>query len=177
MISTLNGWSCSTKKRAPPSGDSSLQLERMVGGDALAHPLLDRGQVVGRQRPGQLEVVVEAVIDDRPDPELRAGEQVEHRLGQDVRGGVAHRPELAGGAMIHELVGRAALGHLEGDRVLDLDRCVGRGSPAPGAVALLLAHVRRLLRITKPRVLRQDERLSPAVPPAFTTVVVHSWPR
>ena len=108
------------------------QLERVVGGDALAHPRLDRGQVVGRQRAGQLEVVVEAVIDDRPDPELRAGEQVEHRLGQDVRGGMAHRPELAGGAVIHELVGRPALGHLEGDRVLDLDRRrSARPAPSP----------------------------------------------
>jgi hypothetical protein len=51
---------------------------------------------------------------------------------------VAHRSELAGGAVIHELVGRPALGHLEGDRVLDLDRGLARG-----AVALLLAHVRR----------------------------------
>ena len=81
---------------------------------------------------------------------------------------------------------------LEGDRVLDFDRGRGglaglggfrglgglaRGPLARGAVALLFAHVGRLLRITKPRVLRQDERLSPAVPPAFTTEVVHSWPR
>ncbi len=148
------------------------QLERVVGGDALAHPRLDRREVVGGQRPGQLEVVVEAVVDDRPDPELRAGEQVQHRLGQDVRGGVAHRPELAGGAVVHELVGRAALGCLEPDRVVDLDPGLGTR-----AGVLFLAHVHRLLRITKPRVLRQDERLAPAVPPAFTTVVVHSWSR
>jgi hypothetical protein len=144
----------------------------VVRGDALAHPRLDRGQVVRRERAGQLEVVVEAVVDHRPDPELRPREQVEHRLGQDMRGGMAHRAELARSAVIHELIGRPALRHLQGDRVLDLDRRVARG-----AVALLLAHLRRLLRITKPRALRQDERLSPAVPPAFTTVVVHSWPR
>ena len=73
---------------------SLAELERVVGGDALAHPRLDRREVVGRQRARQQEVVVEAVGDGRPDAELRAREQVQDRLGHDVGGAVAHRPEL-----------------------------------------------------------------------------------
>ena len=47
---------------------------------------------------GQIEVVVEAVLDRRTDGELGAGEQVEHGLGQDVRGRVAERvPTSVGG--------------------------------------------------------------------------------
>ena len=90
----------------------------MVGGDALAHPRLDRSQVVGRERARQQQVVVEAVGDGRADPELGAREQVHDRLGQDVRRRVAHRVELAAGAVVQQLVGRAALGRLEADLVL-----------------------------------------------------------
>ena len=81
------------------------QLERMVRGDALAHPRLDRGQVVGRERARQEQVVVEAVVDDRTDPQLRAREHVHDRFGEDVRSRVAHRTELAARAMIHQLGG------------------------------------------------------------------------
>ena len=130
MISTLNGWSCSTTNARASAGDSSLSSNGWSAAMLSRIRASIGGQVVGRQRAGQLEVVVEAVVDDRPDAELRAGEQVEHRLGQDVRGRVAHRPELAGGAVIHELVGRPALGRLEGDRVLDLDRDRRGASPA-----------------------------------------------
>ena len=95
------------------------ELERVVGRDRFAHPRLDGRQVVRGQRPGQQEVVVEAVGDDRADAQLRAGKQVQDGLGQDVRRRVAHRPELvAGRAVVHELVGRAALGRV-GERLLD----------------------------------------------------------
>ena len=129
----------------------------MVGGDALAHPRLDGREVVGRQRPRQLEVVVEAVVDDRTDAELRAREQVQHGLGHDVGGGVAHRVELAGGAGVQQLVGRPALGRVE-------QRLVRR---LAARQLFGLAHGVRLLRIAKPLVHRQDERFTPAVPPAF----------
>ena len=142
----------------------------MVRGDALAHPRLDRGQVVRRQRARQEQVVVEAVVDDRPDPELRAREQVHHRLGQDVGGRVAHRAELAARAVIHQLGGRPALGRVEPDLVA-LDPGLGSAPrPVPGSSI-------DLLRITKPLVHRQDERLPPAVPPAFAPCVAHSWSR
>jgi len=52
--------------------------ERVVGGDALAHARLDRLQVGRGQRPGQVEVVIEAVLDRRADAQPGAREQVEH---------------------------------------------------------------------------------------------------
>ncbi len=80
------------------------------------------GRSSGVSGRGEQEVVVEAVGDDRADPELRAGEQVHHGLGQDVRRAVAHRAELAGGAVVHELAGAPAFGRL--GHLLDFDRCV-----------------------------------------------------
>ena len=71
--------------------DEGLRL-----GDDLAHAGLDALEVVDLERRrhpvgarGQLEVVVEAVLDRRPDAERGAREQVEHGLGQDVGRGVA----------------------------------------------------------------------------------------
>ncbi len=106
--------------------------ERVVGLDRLRHALLDRREVLGRERPWQVEVVVEAVLDRRPDAELRAREQVEHRLGHHVRRGMAHRVELAVRAGIEQLVGRPAFGRDE--LLLDLlglrDRHVLLGHPS-----------------------------------------------
>ncbi len=109
------------------------ELERVVGRDRFAHPLLDLRQVVRRQRSRQQEVVVEPVLDHRPDAELGAREEVEHRLGQHVRRAVAHRTELAGGAVIHELGRAATLGCVQLDRSLvDLVLLVVCHAPLPG---------------------------------------------
>ena len=68
-----------------------LAHERLVGGDVLAHPLLDRGKSASEtvMPGGELEVVVEALLDRRPDRDLHAREELEHRGGQDVRRVVA----------------------------------------------------------------------------------------
>ena len=87
--------------------------ERVVRGDAGRHPRLDRREIVRGQGAREQEVVVEAVADRRSDPELRAREQLHHRLGHDVRGRVAHRPQLVLGAGIEQLIGGPALGRLE----------------------------------------------------------------
>ena len=50
----------------------------------LPHPLLDALQIVGMERLRDVEVVVEPVVDRRPDAELRLGEQILHGLGQNV---------------------------------------------------------------------------------------------
>ena len=97
------------------------------------------GRSSGRQRPRQQEVVVEPVVDDRADAELRAREQVQDGLGQDVGGAVAHRPELAGRAVVHELVGVAPLG-----RVGSASSRSSTSSPSPGG--LCLSRSCRLLR-------------------------------
>jgi hypothetical protein len=62
--------------------------ERLVGRHDLGHARFDRLQVLGPERPWQLEVVVEAVLHRRSDAERGVREQVEHRLGQHVGGGV-----------------------------------------------------------------------------------------
>ena len=125
--------------------------ERMVGGHARRHPRLDRGEVVGRQRPREVEVVVEAVDDRRPDAQLRAREQVQDRLGHDVRRRMAHRVEIAVRPGVEQLVGRPALGRLEPDLEPDLVRRL---------VALLVRHAPSW-RIETPLIHRQDERQLP----------------
>ncbi len=59
-------------------------LEGLILGDYLRHPGLDLFQVLGGEGLGDLEVVVEAVLDRRADGEGGAGEQVEHRLRHHV---------------------------------------------------------------------------------------------
>ena len=61
--------------------------------DDLLHALLDLGEVVGLERLGDVEVVVEAVLDRRADAELGLREDVLHRLGEHVRGRVAQHVE------------------------------------------------------------------------------------
>ena len=76
---------------APAGGRPAhdLALERLVGGDDLRHPRLDPLEVLGRERLVAGEVVVEAVLDRRPDRDLGAGVQVLDRLGHDVGAVVA----------------------------------------------------------------------------------------
>ena len=69
--------------------------ERLVLGDDLAHAGVELLEVVGLERAavGQLEVVVEAVLDGRADGERGPREQVEHGLGQHVGRRVAQREQ------------------------------------------------------------------------------------
>ena len=66
-------------------------LEGLVGLDVGAHRRLDLLQVgVGDlDLVGEVEVVVEAVLDRRPDRHLGAGIELLHRLGHHVGGVVA----------------------------------------------------------------------------------------
>ena len=77
-------------------------------------------------------------------------------------------PSSSCGAVVHELVGRSALGRVE-----DLS------STSIASIARsVVAHV-RLLRITKPLVPRRTRGSAPAVPPAFTAPMapMRSWSR
>ena len=58
-----------------------------------AHLRLDGGQVLLRDRPGDVHVVVEAVLDARPDPKMRSRIEVLDGLGHQVRAGVAEDGE------------------------------------------------------------------------------------
>ena len=84
MISRLNGWS--SKRSSPSAIDVLVADERLVLGHDLPHGGLDPLEVlvaeVGTAR--QLEVVVEAVLDHRPDGVVGPGPQPEHGLGQDM---------------------------------------------------------------------------------------------
>ena len=100
--------------------------ERLVGGDDLAHPSFDRRQIVLVERPpaGQVEVVVEAVLDRRPDRELGAGEQLRHGLRHHVGRGVAQH--VAPGVRV---VGDDRHSISVGERPLEVD-LLGRASVA-----------------------------------------------
>jgi hypothetical protein len=63
----------------------------------LLHLLLDGLEILGRERPLDVEVVVEAVLDRRADAQLGLGEQLLHGLRHDVRGGVAQDVQAVGG--------------------------------------------------------------------------------
>ena len=70
--------------------------QRLVGGDDAPHLLLDRRQVLLGERAvlgGRREIVIEAVVGRRAEGDLRAREQLLHRLGEDVREVVADELE------------------------------------------------------------------------------------
>ena len=60
------------------------------------HALLEVGEIVRGEGGLDAEVVVEAVLDGRPDAELRVREGVLHGLRQHVRGGVPQHREALG---------------------------------------------------------------------------------
>ncbi len=65
-------------------------------GDLAAHLLLEALEVGVGDRLGELEVVVEAVGDRRPDRDFRSREQSARGLGEEVRGRVAQHVERVG---------------------------------------------------------------------------------
>jgi hypothetical protein len=58
--------------------------------------ILDARQVVLGDRLGEVEVVVEAVLDRRADRDLHARVEAPHRLGEEMRGRVAQDVERVG---------------------------------------------------------------------------------
>ena len=53
------------------------------------HPLFELGQVVGRERLGALEIIIEAVVDRRTDRGFRFGKEILYRVGKNVRRSMA----------------------------------------------------------------------------------------
>ena len=88
--------------------------EGLVLLDDLGHAGLDALEVLGRERLLDVEVVVEAVVDRRPDRELRAREEVGDRLRHHVGGRVADDRAALVGIGRDRLHGRA-VGHLAGE--------------------------------------------------------------
>ena len=95
MISILNGWSASRVARLVAR--DLLAHERLVRLHDLPHPPVDLREVRLVDRLGEVEVVVEAVLDGRADRVLRARVQIAHRLGHHVRGGVTQHVQTVVG--------------------------------------------------------------------------------
>jgi hypothetical protein len=113
-----------------------------VAGDDLAHLGLDRREILRREGLLAVEVVVEAVLDDRADGHLRAGKESLHRLGQNVgavvpdeleRTRVLARDELDL-RIARDRVGKVGQGAVEhhGDRALGQRLRDAFGDFAPG---------------------------------------------
>jgi hypothetical protein len=129
-------------------GGDLLAHERLVGLDVGAHLLLDAREVGVRQvlAVGQVDVVVEALLDRRADGDLHPGVQLEHGRGEDVRGVVADEVQrVLPGALGHDLQRLAGQqrhpevadlsGLLDGERRLGQAGADGRrGVGARGAV-------------------------------------------
>ncbi len=95
-----------------------LLAEGRVALDDLVHLGLDARDVVGVERLLLGEVVVEAVLDHRPDGDLGAGPQRLHGLGHDVR------------AVVADQLQRLRIGaHDDPDRGILLDRVGEVGEP------------------------------------------------
>ena len=71
--------------------------------DDLAHPALDRLQVLRGERRLDVEVVVEPVLHGRADTQLGLREQLLHGLRHDVRGGMPHDVPAVVAGVIHRL--------------------------------------------------------------------------
>ncbi len=93
---------------ASPRSHTS-RVERRVGRDDLAHPGLDRREVLRRERDVAGEIVVEPVLDRRPDRHLRARVEPLHRFRQHVRRVVADQLQRLRVAPCHEAHRRVVL--------------------------------------------------------------------
>ena len=124
--------------------------EGLVARDDLAHALLDRREILGRERLVAEEVVIEPVLDHRPDRHLRAGPQRLHRLGQYVRRVVSNeskRPRVVTrdefeGRILRDRIGEIddfAVAH-RGDRALGKRGRDGFGDVEAGDAGLKGAH-------------------------------------
>ena len=71
-----------------------LAPEWLGSGDDLPHLLLDAWQVLVAQSDRRIDVVVEAVFDDRSDTQLAAGVQLLDGFGEHVRRRMAHHVQL-----------------------------------------------------------------------------------
>ena len=108
-------------------------LDGGVLGHDLPHLGLDLLEVLVREGPARVEVVVEAVLDGRPDPDLHAGEEALDGVGRQVRRRVA--------------VDLEGVGVLRGD---DLEGARGRDRPLQVEDLPVDLHRERVLREARP---------------------------
>src|ERR1700724_3017271 len=91
----------STLKASPWVANHALASSRVqisfVNGlsRAIISPIFffDPGKILRRERLRAIEIVIKAVLDHRPDRDLRAGKECLDGLGEDMRGIVTHEFE------------------------------------------------------------------------------------
>ena len=120
------------------AGGHVLALEGLVGLDVLAHLRLDRLEVgLGDVCPlREVEVVVEALLDRRPDRDLHAGVELHDRCRQDVGGVMAEEVERVVAAVGDDLDRHAVVERARqiAQIAVDTDRqgCLGQARPDCG---------------------------------------------
>ena len=128
-------------------------LHRLVLGGEFGHALLDRRQILGRERALVGEVVEEAVLDHRADGDLGIGKQLLDRIGQQVGGRVTDHIQTIGilggddgqlGVLLYQVAGVDDLGgvtaaDLAGQRGLGQARAYRSGNIGHGDRAGILA--------------------------------------
>src|SRR5262245_2777240 len=168
--------------------------EGFVARDDFAHFFLDDGEIIKRERLVAEEVVVEAVLDHRPDGDLGAGPQALHGLGQHVGGVVADQFQRArifaaekfdpGVALdrIGEIRNRAverhrhrALGERRRNALRDVETCgaggelptraVGKGQRDHHALLLLTRCLRMQVSVASKSAIVVHDRKSVGGPP------------
>src|SRR6266567_8678294 len=71
-------------------------LKGVLAFDGGAHALFEPGEILLREWAGQAEIIVEARVDGRPDPEFSLGHKLKHGLGEHVGGGMPHAGQALG---------------------------------------------------------------------------------
>ena len=132
-------------------------LEREVFLRDLFHLLLDGGQIVRRERLGRIEIVIEPVVDGRPDGELDLRMEALDRLRKHVRTGVAVGPAAVRVGKGVELDGVVALNGAERIAVYAVDGAGKRGlgeARADGGGDIQTGHA--VLKLALPAVRERD---------------------
>ncbi len=73
-----------------------LAGDLLVAVDDLMHALLDLDQILGRERDGAREIVIEAILDGRADGDLGLGIELLDRLGHHMGGVMAQQLKRVG---------------------------------------------------------------------------------
>src|SRR5262245_50879491 len=71
-------------------------LKGVLALDGGAHTLFEPSEILLREWAGQAEVIVEARVDGRSNPEFSLGHELEHGLGKNVGGGMPHTGQTLG---------------------------------------------------------------------------------
>src|SRR5438445_2921011 len=87
-------------------------LKGVLAFDGGAHALFEPGEILLREWAGQAEIIIEARVDGRPDPEFSLGHELKHGLGEHVGSRMPHAGQALGLRQVFEInVGFEWFGH------------------------------------------------------------------